>query len=75
MPKNDNSQTNPNPISQIFMNKANEQFSKIKKLNFSPTPSIDDIKKLKAMSEYAEKYFNLQNTLTLRIMIWGKNIP
>ncbi|ABE04864.1 hypothetical protein A3306_06365 [Rickettsia bellii] len=53
MPQNNN----PNLISQIFMNKANEQFNKIKKLNFSTTPSIDDIKKLKAMSEHAEKYF------------------
>ncbi len=48
MPQNNN----PNLISQIFMNKANdnEQFNKIKKLNFSTTPNIDDIKELKAMS-------------------------
>ncbi|HJD65006.1 MAG TPA: hypothetical protein LFW10_02480 [Rickettsia endosymbiont of Diachasma alloeum] len=37
MPQNNN----PNPISQEFMNKANEQFGKIKELNLSKNPSVN----------------------------------
>lgn len=53
MPQNNN----PNLISQIFMNKANEQFNKIKKLNLSKNLSVNNIKELINMVEHAEKYF------------------